>query len=252
MNQNQPKKILILDDEPDSISLLKLRLENKGHAVYSGMDGLEGLTKLRKNIPDLIIMDAVMPKLDGVEFFKTIRKDERYHMTPVLVLTGKPDYRETFTKMGCDYFATKPFDAAEIALVAERLMREKVLVVGDYKDFQEHIRAEFPENKYQLDFVDEVEQMLQIISQKRFHMAVVRLAQVRSSPGQFMDRIHQSSLNRNLKIFAYCDAYVPGTETGDEVSIGKLEVEWVKAGDVIFYDLRIHGRSIVEFLAGDD
>ena len=114
MNQNQPKKILILDDEPDSISLLKLRLENKGHAVYSGMDGLEGLTKLRKKIPDLIIMDAVMPKLDGVEFFKTIRKDERYHMTPVLVLTGKPDIGKHLRKW------------VAIILRRSRLMRQKL------------------------------------------------------------------------------------------------------------------------------
>lgn len=252
MSQQYQKRILILDDEPDTIALLKLRLENRGYQVLTGLDGLEGLVKLRKKAPDLIIMDIVMPKMNGLELFKTIKRDDAFRNTPVMILTAKPDYRDEFLKMGCDYFATKPFDANHLVSAASELMKEKVLVVGEYKDFQEHIHAEFSDGAYVLKFVDQVSEMFSALQEDHFHLVVLRLAQADAEPDLFMEKIRCISRNPSVRILAYCDAYTKGVETGDEVAISKLALKWSKAGNVLFYDSRIHGPAIIEFISDDE
>jgi len=252
VNQQRQKRILILDDEPDTVSLLKLRLKNQGYEVLTGLDGLEGLVKLRKKAPDLIIMDIVMPKMNGVELFKTLKRDDAFQNTPVMVLTAKPDYRDEFLKMGCDYFGTKPFNANQLVLIASELMKEKVLVVGEYKDFQEHIRAEFSDDTYVMKFVDQVSEMFSTLQEDRFHLVVLRLAQADAEPDLFMEKVRSISRNPSIRILAYCDAYTKGVEAGDEIAISKLALKWSKAGNVLFYDSRIHGPAIIEFMSDDE
>jgi CheY-like chemotaxis protein len=249
MSSKLKKRVLILDDEPDSVSLLRLRLESEGYSIYAGLDGLEGLVKLRKQLPDLIIMDVVMPKLDGVEFFKTIKQYEDYSMIPIIVVTGKRELRDTFVSLGCDYFAVKPFNAGEVVQVAKELIKQKVLAMGDYKDFQQHIRSGFPEDDYRLNYVNNVSELFMALAEKRYHYGIVRLAQVEIDPVQFMRKVRNVSLNSRVRMMVYCDAYVKGTENGDEVAIANLEVNWLRAGDVIFYDSRVHDHSLVEFMS---
>lgn len=83
-----PKKILIVDDEPDVLTYLSSVLEENGYASVSAKDGVEGLEVLRKEKPDLVLLDLMMPKKSGITMFQELRKDETLSNIPVVIVTG--------------------------------------------------------------------------------------------------------------------------------------------------------------------
>jgi len=82
------KKILIVDDEPDIITFLSALLEENGYESVSAKDGTEGLELLRKEKPDLVLLDLMMPKKSGITMFQELRKDPELSNIPVIVVTG--------------------------------------------------------------------------------------------------------------------------------------------------------------------
>jgi len=82
------KKILIVDDEPDIITFLSALLEENGYESVSAKDGTEGLELLRKEKPDLVLLDLMMPKKSGITMFQELRKDPELSDIPVIVVTG--------------------------------------------------------------------------------------------------------------------------------------------------------------------
>ncbi|KPK27843.1 MAG: hypothetical protein AMK69_09720 [Nitrospira bacterium SG8_3] len=82
------KKILIVDDERDVITFLSAILEENGYTSISAKDGVEGLDLLRKENPDLVLLDLMMPKKSGITMFQELRKDSKLSNTPVVVVTG--------------------------------------------------------------------------------------------------------------------------------------------------------------------
>jgi len=83
-----PKRILIVDDEPDIITFISAVLEEHGYASISANNGLEGLELLRKETPDLVLLDLMMPKKSGISMFQELRKDPKLSNIPVIVQTG--------------------------------------------------------------------------------------------------------------------------------------------------------------------
>ncbi|MDP2652910.1 MAG: response regulator [Candidatus Omnitrophota bacterium] len=108
------KKILVVDDEADLVSMLELRLSANGFQVIKAFDGVQGLEKVRVEKPDLIIADVLMPKMDGFAFYKELKKAPGTSNIPVIILTARGKMEETFRVMGVDHFVTKPFDAADL------------------------------------------------------------------------------------------------------------------------------------------
>ncbi|OGW82019.1 MAG: hypothetical protein A3G33_04535 [Omnitrophica bacterium RIFCSPLOWO2_12_FULL_44_17] len=245
---NQDKKILVLDDDPDVISLLKLRLDKEGYQVFTGTDGLQGLMKVRGQMPDLIIMDVMMPNLNGREFYKKMKDNEETAMIPIIVMTGHPFLRAEFEKMRCDYFAVKPIHPGEIMPVIRNLLKQKVLIVGEYKDFQHYIQSELSEDYYESKIVEQQGQMFEELAAKRYDVAVVRLAQVEDSAEEFISMVERHSLNKRVLVVIYSDAYVKGTEEGDAKVIIDNAIKWVMAGRVLFFDPRTCGPSLFEFM----
>jgi two-component system phosphate regulon response regulator PhoB len=86
--RRMPKKILIVDDEPDVRTYLSSVLEENGYASISAKDGVEGLEVLRKEKPDLVLLDLMMPKKSGITMFQELRKDETLSNIPVVIVTG--------------------------------------------------------------------------------------------------------------------------------------------------------------------
>ena len=82
------KKILIVDDEPDFVTFLSVLLEENGYESVSARDGVEGLKVLRKEKPDLVLLDLMMPKKSGITMFQELRKDPNLSNIPVVVVTG--------------------------------------------------------------------------------------------------------------------------------------------------------------------
>lgn len=110
------EKILVVDDEPDIVETLSFRLEQEGYAVITAVDGLEALDKARNESPDLIILDIMMPKLDGFQVSRLLKFDERYQDIPIIMLTAKTQEQDVATgkKTGGDEYVKKPFDAKEL------------------------------------------------------------------------------------------------------------------------------------------
>lgn len=108
-----PKKVLIVDDEPAIIEILRTRLTAAGYAICSASDGLEALAKVKSEKPDLIIMDVLMPRMTGFEAVKKIRDDQASRKTPVIVISAKGSMRDYFTDIAGVEFIPKPYDPKE-------------------------------------------------------------------------------------------------------------------------------------------
>lgn len=116
------KSILIIEDDASVRSLLEKALSAKGYAVQSAVDGLEGLTMLERAAPDLIIVDVMMPRLDGMTFVKAIKSHEATKPVPVMFLTANNDPKSMIAgiNLGAKHYITKPFQLDELLSKIEK------------------------------------------------------------------------------------------------------------------------------------
>ncbi|TLS39145.1 response regulator transcription factor [Pseudalkalibacillus caeni] len=120
------QKILVVDDELSIVTLLQFNLEKAGYEVVTAMDGREALEVAEKESPDLIVLDLMLPELDGLEVCKEMR--QRHIHTPILMLTAKDDEFDKVLglELGADDYMTKPFSPREVvARVKAHLRRIK-------------------------------------------------------------------------------------------------------------------------------
>ncbi len=103
------KKILLIEDEKDMVYALTLQLESSGYEIIAAHDGQEGLKKAQEEMPDLIILDIMLPKKDGYTFFLELKKHRTIKSIPVIVLTAKPGMKDMFKIEGVKEYITKPF-----------------------------------------------------------------------------------------------------------------------------------------------
>lgn len=110
------KKILIVDDEPAQITTLKDRLEFTGYEVISATDGQEGLEKARKEKPDLILLDLMLPKVDGYKVCRLLKFDEKYKHIPIIMLTARAQEsdKNLGIEVGANFYINKPFELTNI------------------------------------------------------------------------------------------------------------------------------------------
>ena len=106
------KKILIIDDEPDILELLCLRLEANNYEVISASDGQKGLDKARNENPDLIILDLMLPRIDGYKVCRMLKFDERFKNIPIILFTARTQEADMKLgqEVGADAYITKPFE----------------------------------------------------------------------------------------------------------------------------------------------
>ena len=116
------KKILVIDDEKHIAEAIRLNLKMAGHEVVVGINGLEGLNWWKEFNPDLVIVDLMMPEIDGVGVIKEIRK--RDVKIPILVISAKDHVKEKIhcLSLGVDDYLSKPFDLDEFLLRVDRLL----------------------------------------------------------------------------------------------------------------------------------
>ena len=106
------KKILIVDDEIQLVDMVKMRLEANSYDVITAYDGQEGLDKARKEKPDLIILDLMLPKMDGYKVCRMLKFDEKYKSIPIVMFSARAQEEDEKMGMevGADDYVTKPFD----------------------------------------------------------------------------------------------------------------------------------------------
>jgi adenylate cyclase len=129
MAMRDPALILVVDDVPDNVDILQMRLEAQGYEVITAADGLEALEKIRELRPDLVLLDVMMPKLDGIETVKRLKADASLPFIPVILVTAKADSSDVIAGLesGGDDYLTKPVDHAALSARVRAMLRIKAL-----------------------------------------------------------------------------------------------------------------------------
>lgn len=106
------KKIMIVDDEAQLVDLIKLRLEKEGYQVGAAYDGEEALHMIRQENPDLIILDLMLPKMDGYMICSLFKRDKRFAHVPIILFTARSQEEDIQLgeKVGADAYITKPYE----------------------------------------------------------------------------------------------------------------------------------------------
>jgi CheY-like chemotaxis protein len=115
------KSILVADDDPDILSIVAMSLETQGYTVLRAANGREAVTQAHENMPDLILLDMMMPELSGYEVVGELKADEMTRGIPVVGLSAKAmsTDMERATDAGIDGYITKPFRIAQVLTVVE-------------------------------------------------------------------------------------------------------------------------------------
>jgi DNA-binding response OmpR family regulator len=116
------KTILVVDDEPKIVELARDYLEHAGFSVVSAFDGTEALTRARTDAPDLIVLDLGLPKLDGLDVARALRRDSN---VPIVILSGRADETDKLVglELGADDYVTKPFSPKELVARVRAVLR---------------------------------------------------------------------------------------------------------------------------------
>src|SRR5438105_13681856 len=124
-----PPRILIVDDNLTNVKVLQTRLAAEGYEVVTAADGEEGLAAARQQTPDLILLDVMMPKLDGFEVCRRLRADAAFPFTPIIMVTAMADSKDVIAGLeaGGDEYLTKPVDHAALAARVRSMLRIKRL-----------------------------------------------------------------------------------------------------------------------------
>jgi DNA-binding response OmpR family regulator len=118
------KTVLVADDQPHIVRLIQVNLEKVGYRVVTAADGLEALRKVREEIPDLVILDVIMPHKDGFEVLREIKRDPRLADVPVIMLTVKTQNADIVEGLreGAEMYLPKPFHPKELVSLIRRAL----------------------------------------------------------------------------------------------------------------------------------
>ena len=118
-------KILVVDDEPEAVELVEFNLKQAGFEVLSAADGAEALKKARSALPSLIVLDLMIPEVDGLEVCRMLRRDPATSDIPIVMLTAKAAEidRVVGLELGADDYLTKPFSPRELVLRVKKLLQ---------------------------------------------------------------------------------------------------------------------------------
>jgi len=120
-----PQRILAVDDDKNILRLVQANLERQGYQVVTAVDGKDALQKVDEERPDLIVLDVVMPQMDGFEVLQTLRRNPATRDIPVIMLTGRAEEADVFRgwQSGADMYLTKPFNPLELISFVKRIFK---------------------------------------------------------------------------------------------------------------------------------
>jgi len=150
-------KILIVEDNQENIDLLHFFLKPQGYELITVMDGEKALEMVAKDIPDIILLDIMLPKVDGFQVCERLKKDEKTKYIPIIMITALKDMKDKLKalEMGADDFITKPFENVELLARVKSLLRIK-----SYHDELEQKNIELEEKNKSLVWMDKFKEEL--------------------------------------------------------------------------------------------
>ena len=121
------KKILLVDDEQDIVETLKFVLESEGYTCFCAYNGEDGLKLAKEVMPDLMILDVMMPKINGFKISRLLKYDAKYKNIPIVMLTARTQDtdKQIGEETGADVYITKPFDLDNIISTVNNLLNGK-------------------------------------------------------------------------------------------------------------------------------
>jgi len=124
------KKIVVIEDEPDILEVLSYNLKREGYEVFTANDGHRGLSLIRRETPDLVLLDLMLPGIDGVEICGAIKKDAQTQSTLIIMVTAKGEESDIVLGLGvgADDYITKPFSPKELVARVKAVLRRGILV----------------------------------------------------------------------------------------------------------------------------
>lgn len=146
-------RILVIEDERQLTDVLRYNLEREGYEVVLSHDGHEGLRKAQMQLPDLVILDLMLPGMDGLEVCRELRSGDRTRRVPIIILTAKSEETDQIVgfSMGADDYVTKPF-SPKVLLQRVKAMLRRVEAATDSSDVIEHLGVRIDRLRHRVTF----------------------------------------------------------------------------------------------------
>ncbi|MCM8784495.1 MAG: response regulator [Candidatus Omnitrophica bacterium] len=221
----QDKKILVIDDEPDILKILKFRLEKAGYEVLTALDGIKGLELAVRDKPDLVILDIMMPGGDGYALCEKLRTISGTVGIPVIFLSAKAEPKDIAKgyESGAVYYLTKPYDAEVLLEMVKRALEnplglgkerekflKKILVFTQDAIFIESIQKNFL-NLTEPLFVKSIEDFENLPNLEIFDVVVVDL-EMRGIDFKKLLKENQVRFRQGVRFVLIADPYLSGVE----------------------------------------
>ena len=161
---NTQKKILIVDDETINLDFFDVMLSKLGFVVEKAKDGIEGLEKVKRFLPDIILLDNIMPRMSGWELTRILKKDSKYREIPIVMFSALDDVKDKVEafELGVDDYITKPFNFSEVlarirAVLRNRELYAQIVVRESRLSLAEELSSDMKRNL--LDFVKSIDEL---------------------------------------------------------------------------------------------
>jgi adenylate cyclase len=237
MSMRVPPRILIADDQPMNVDILQTRLAVHGYEIITAADGEEALAAARAHQPDLILLDIMMPKMDGIELCRLLKGDTALPFMPIIMVTAKVDTKDIVAGLeaGADEYLTKPVDQAALVARVKSMLRIKALhdTVQEQATRLEAQSLQLAEWNRTLEqrVADQLVELERIGRLKRFFSP--QLADLIVSTGE--DRLLESHRREVTVVFCDLRGYTAFSETTEpEEVMGVLREYHAALGELIF------------------
>ncbi len=232
-----PARILIADDQPMNVDILQTRLAVHGYEIFTATDGEEALAAARAQQPDLILLDIMMPKMDGIEVCRRLKGDSALPFMPIIMVTAKADTQDIVAGLeaGADEYLTKPVDQASLVARVKSMLRIKALhdTVQEQATRLEAQSLQLAEWNRTLEqrVADQLAELERIGRLKRFFSP--QLAELIVSTGE--DRLLESHRREVTVVFCDLRGFTAFAETTEpEEVMGVLREYHSALGELIF------------------
>lgn len=243
---DKKKKILVVDDEPDVRKMVEVRLKANEYDVVTAADGNEGLERVRADNPDLILLDMMMPGIDGFQFFKLMRRDPQTARIPIMMLTARGAMRDTFETLGADDFLSKPFESEELLLKISRIFKHSAMVLSTDERVIEKIGKVLREAQYDVGVAADEEKMAEMGREIKYKVIVVHQKCTKKEPAVFALGVRMMR-EKNAQVVLYMDTPLKSKDPEVAAEDAALKEAWVKAG-VKIYDTRAPEKPLSEMI----
>jgi adenylate cyclase len=237
MSMRAPPRILIADDQPMNVDILQTRLAVHGYEILTATDGEEALAMARAQQPDLILLDIMMPKMDGIEVCRLLKSDGALPFIPIIMVTAKADTKDIIAGLeaGADEYLTKPVDQAALVARVKSMLRIKALhdTVQEQATRLEAQSLQLAEWNRTLEqrVADQLAELERIGRLKRFFSP--QLAELIVSTGE--DRLLESHRREVTVVFCDLRGFTAFAETTEpEEVMGVLREYHTALGELIF------------------